>query len=376
MQEVSLAEVVGRVSDEPGRRSRRKLEKRRRKRRRRTGLVILLALLLLGGAMGGAWAGLRPLVASLTAPNDYPGPGSGSVEVKIIEGATGTAIGGVLQRNGVVLTVKGFTTAYRANPRSATIQPGTYALKQKMSSASAVEALLDADNRVVDRVTLAEGVRLADIPKIIAARTRIPLADLQAALQAPAALGLPPEAKGDLQGWIFPATYDVHPGTTATELLREMVAKTVRELDALGVPAAERRQTIVLASLIQAEAKLPADFPKVSRVLYNRLAKGVKLQLDATVHFATGTYRIDTSVKDTEVVSPYNTYAFPGLPVGAIDNPGRAAIEAARAPADGPWLYFVTVNPESGETKYATTEAEFAVIKAEFDAWVKAHPGK
>lgn len=376
MNELSLADVVGRPVQQIDRKSRRNQEKRRRKRRRRTWLTVLLTLVFFGGAVGGAWIGLRPLIAAWNKPQDYPGPGTGSVEVKVPEGATGAQIGDLLQQKGVVLTKKGFVAAYKADPRSATIQPGTYGLKSQMKSSDAVTALLTDANRLLSRVTLKEGVRVADVPRLIASHTKIPLADLQKALRSPAALGLPVEAKNNVEGWLFPATYDVQPDTTATELLGSMVQRTVQELDSLNVTPAKRRDTIVLASLIQAEAKLPADFPKISRVLHNRLAVKKPLQLDTTVHYATGKFSVFTSQKDTQANSPYNTYLRPGLPVGAIGNPGRAAIQAALNPADGPWLYFVAVNPDTGATKYATTEAEFAKIKAEYDAWQKANPGK
>lgn len=377
MNEMSLADVVSRASSGPsGRRGRRSAEKRRRKRKRRTGVILLITFVLLGGAVGGAWLGLRPLIASLTAPTDYPGPGSGSAQVRIPSGASGTAIGELLKQKDVVRTVKGFVTAYNQNPRSATIQPGTYSLKQQMSAAGAVAALLDEANRITFKVTIKEGARKRDLPALIAKATKIPAADVEAALANPTAIGLPAEAGKDPEGWLFPATYDVQPGTTADELLGDMVAKTVDELDALGVPAAERRSTIITASLIQAEAKLAVDFPKISTVLHNRLKAGMKLQLDTTVHYATGKFTVGTSVKDTQVQSKYNTYLVPGLPVGAIGNPGKAALEAARTPAVGPWLYFVAVNPDTGQTEYATTAAEFAVIKAKYDAWQRANPGK
>lgn len=376
MNELSLADVVGRPVPQSGRRSRRNQEKRRKKRRRRTWLTVLVTLMVLGGAVGGAWVGLRPLIDSWNQPSDYPGPGSGSVEVKVPEGATGRTIGEILRDKGVVLTVKGFVSAYKANPRSATIQPGTYALKLQMASPDAVAALLADTNRLVSRVTLKEGVRVAEIPALVAKHTKIPLADLQTALKSPTALGLPAEAKGNPEGWLFPATYDVQPGTSAAELLASMVQRTVQELDALQVPAAQRRDTIVMASLVQAEGKLPADLPKISRVLHNRIAQHRRLQLDTTVHYATGKFTVFTSEKDTQIKSPYNTYQVDGLPAGAIGNPGRAAIQAARNPTPGPWLWFVAVNPDTGLTKYATTEAEFAKIKAEYELWAKANPGK
>jgi UPF0755 protein len=245
-----------------------------------------------------------------------------------------------------------------------------------MRSSDAVSALLEDGNRQVSRVTLKEGVRAADVPKLVAAKTKIPEADLRAALKVPAALGLPAEAKGDPEGWLFPATYDVQPGTTARDLLHQMVAKTVKELDDLGVAPAQRRAFLIKASLVQAEAKLAPDFPKIARVLENRLAKGMRLQLDTTVHYATKNFKVATTTKETQVNSPYNTYLVPGLPVGPIGNPGVQAFKAVLNPTPGPWLYFVAVNPDTGETKYGTTAAEFAVIKAEYERWAAANPGQ
>jgi peptidoglycan lytic transglycosylase G len=376
VNELSLADVVGGLPQEPQRRSRRNSERRKKKRRRRTWVLMLVSMIVVGGAVGGAWLGLKPLLAAFNQPSDYKGPGTGQVTVTIPDGATGTAIGQALQAKGVVLTVKGFVSAFGNNPNSGSIQPGSYSLKYQMTSGEAVTALLDPANRLVSLVTLREGVRVADIPALVAAKTKIPLADLQTALKSPATFGLPAAAKGSPEGWLFPATYNVEPTTTAQDLLGQMVQRTLTELDTLGVPAAQYEQVLIEASLVQAEAKLPVDFPKVARVFDNRLAKGIKLQLDTTVHYATKKFTVATSSKDLQVNSPYNTYIVPGLPIGPIDNPGAAAIKAVQNPTPGPWLYFVAVNPVSGLTKYATTPQEFNVIKGEYDAWAKAHPGQ
>jgi UPF0755 protein len=378
VNELTLSEMVGGAPQEPRRRSRRSSERRLKRRKRRTWVMMLIGLVVIGAAAGGAWVGLRPVIDSFNQPTDYTGAGSGadSVQVKIPDGASGTAIGQVLQERGVVLSVKGFVAAYNKDQRSGSIQPGTYSLKIRMSSAAAIGALLDDANRLLARVTLKEGVRAADVPALVASKTKIELADLQAAIQSPKALGLPPEANGIVEGWLYPATYDVQPDTTAADLLHQMVQRTTTELDQAGVPAAQQETVLIKASLVQAEAKLPQDFPKVARVFDNRLTKGMRLQLDTTVHYATKKFSVATSIKDTQVDSPYNTYVVAGLPVGPIDNPGRAAIEAAQTPASGPWLYFVAVDPEKGTTKYATTPAEFTQIKAEYDRWAKAHPGQ
>ena len=116
-----------------------------------------------------------------------------------------------------------------------------------------------------------------------------------------------------------------------------------------------------MASLIEAEAKLPVDMPKVARVIYNRLDKGMRLQFDSTVHFAVGgAQRITTTDAERNTDSPYNTYKISGLPAGPICSPGEAAIAAALNPAVGDWIYFVSVNPDTGETRYGVTAQEHA----------------
>ena len=114
----------------------------------------------------------------------------------------------------------------------------------------------------------------------------------------------------------------------------------------------------------------------MARVLYNRLNKGMKLQLDSTVVYAENLKTNTTTAKDRASKSRYNTYRYKGLPPGPISAPGKAALQAAAQPENGKWLYFVTVNFDTGETKFANTEAEFRVIKKEFQDWCEANPGR
>ena len=376
MNELSLADMVGAGHPQPPRRSRRTSERRKKKRRRRTWLSVLIALVVIGGAVGGAWVGLRSMISQFNQPTDYAGPGEGSVPVRVPDGASGTAIGQLLVEKGVVLSVKGFVDAFGQNPNSAGIQPGTYTLKLRMRSVDVVAALLDDANRMQWRVTLKEGVRAATVPALVAGKTKIPLADLQAALKNTAGIGLPPEAKGNAEGWLFPATYVVDPETTALDLVKQMVQRTVDELDSLNVPAAQRQALLIKASLVQAEAKLAVDFPKIARVIDNRLAVGRPLQLDTTVHYATGKFTVATSLKDTQIDSPYNTYRVKALPIGPIDNPGTLALKSVISPTPGPWLFFVATNPQTGATEYGVTEADHAALQAKSDAWTRAHPGQ
>jgi UPF0755 protein len=374
--EMSLSDVIPGAPHGQRRRSQRAAEKRRKRRRRRTWLTVLVMVVVLGGAGTGAWFGLRPLLASFNAPDDYPGPGTGSVNVRVPPGATGVDIAALLQKAGVVKTAKAYLAAARDMPGSTNIQPGTYVLKLHMSGAGAVQALLDPASRLVKRLTIPEGSRLQVILDQIASQSSIPRAQLDTAAKDTTDLGVPPEAKGDLEGYPFPATYEVEPGTAASDLLHEMVANTLGQLDQLGVPEKDRHRVLTLASLVQAEGRHPQDLGKIARVLTNRLAKGMPLQLDATVHYATGKSTVQTTHADLAVKSPYNTYMHAGLPPGPICSPGVAAIKAALNPTPGPWMYFVAVNPSTGETRFATTAAEFAKIKAQYDAWQKAHPGQ
>ena len=131
---------------------------------------------------------------------------------------------------------------------------------------------------------------------------------------------------------------------------------------------------------VLAKRDTPSWNPQTRKVIDNRLANqlrnGGRLQLDSTVGYAVGRRTLTTTATERNVNSPYNTYRYGGLPPGPIDSPGKAAIQAALSPADGPWLYFVTVDPSTGETKFATTSAEHQRNVAEFQAWCRNNPGQ
>ena len=131
-----------------------------------------------------------------------------------------------------------------------------------------------------------------------------------------------------------------------------------------------------MASIIEREVNKDEYRAKVARVLYNRLAKEMQLGLDSTVIYAEKLKTNTTTPKDRASKSPYNTYRYKGLPPGPISAPGKTALEAAANPANGKWLYFVTVNFDTGETKFATTEEDFNKIRQEFQNWCQAHPGR
>ncbi|WP_406098912.1 endolytic transglycosylase MltG [Streptomyces sp. NBC_01013] len=188
---------------------------------------------------------------------------------------------------------------------------------------------------------------------------------------ATADLPLPVEAKGNPEGYLFPATYPITSGTTPKSLLRYMADTAVNRFGADHITTGAERnnvtvyQTVTIASIVQAEADTESDMGKVSRVIHNRLDRGMPLQMDSTLNYAMNRSTLDTTTGDTKIDSPYNSYERKGLPPTPIGNPGEQAMVAAISPTPGPWLYFVTVAP--GDTRFTDDYAEQQRNVAEFN---------
>lgn len=348
--------------------------KERKHRRRRTFLVLTLALAMVVGAgyvvyslFGSSWH----LGSSSGAVSDYPGPGYPSAQVVVNAGDSGSQIGKTLVDAGVVASQKAFTAAFSANPDAAKIQPGTYNLLLKMKASDAVSALLNPASRVSMRVTIPEGQTSAQILAKITEVALIPAKDLQAAAADPAAIGLPPQANGKIEGWLYPATYQVQPGETAAAVLKQMVAQTVSVLTAKNVPQDQWETVLNKASLIEREARRDEDRPMMARAIENRLAQGMPLSIDASVAYGLnkpGTQLTNADIQNAD--NPFNTYKHMGLPPTPIASPGEKSIDAVLNPAQGTWLFWMTVNDDTGETKFATTYAEHQQNQAQHDAWL------
>jgi UPF0755 protein len=362
-------------------------EREHRRRRRRNGLGCLAVLVALGVlAVGGFLAfdagvsALKDRFAAPAAP-DYEGEGRGSVVVEVQQGDAASDIASTLADKDVVKSAEAFTEAARANPDSVGIQVGFYELRRQMSAEAALDLLLDPANLVQEAVTLREGLTVEQIVAHLAKETDFSRKQFQRVLARPASLGLPAYANGEPEGYLFPATYQIRPNATPKDILVMMVDRFHQSAESLDLEAEAEQlgisphDVVTVASLIQAEARFDKDFAKVSRVIYNRLDEPMPLQFDSTVHYAVGRDGgVGTSDEDRAVDSPYNTYRYPGLPPTPIAAPGEQAIEAALNPVDGPWLYFVTTNPDTGETKFAESYQEHLRNKAEFDRWCSQSP--
>ncbi|MFD0352711.1 endolytic transglycosylase MltG [Streptomyces sp. NPDC127110] len=220
------------------------------------------------------------------------------------------------------------------------------------------------------RLLIPEGWRAAQVYAAVDRELRLPAGTTKAAV-ATTALDLPAEAKGNPEGYLFPATYPVTEESTPASLLSSMVRTAHRKLATKAVADGAKAhgmtpyQTATLASVIEAEADGPADMGKVSRVVHNRLAKSMPLQMDSTINYALGRRTVDTTLGDTRIDHPFNTYARQGLPPTPIDSPGLRAMAAAVAPTPGDWLFFVTVKP--GDTRFSATYEEHKKHVAEFN---------
>ncbi|MBB6345560.1 putative YceG family protein [Nonomuraea muscovyensis] len=216
------------------------------------------------------------------------------------------------------------------------------------------------------RVTIRPGLRLSDTLKMLADATGRPVRAFTEAAKGGPALGLPSYAKGRLEGFAHPGTYDIPTTATPAEIIASMTARFARTAQKVGLAAhSAPRDAVIIASIVQAEARDERDMPKVARVIHNRLDSGMGLEVDSTVLYGLGTYGSAASLRDIRSRSPYNTYRRRGLPPGPIANPGEAALRAALNPAPGPWLYFVATDPTRGTLKFAASQAEFAKLVAE-----------
>jgi UPF0755 protein len=298
----------------------------------------------------------------------------------------------------VVASVRAFTRAADADPRVRSVQPGYYQVRERMSGSAAVARLQESDARVghleirggeqLDNVELPDGKTvpglLADISRASCAMigeksTCVSPEDLRAAMDNtdPRALGVPAwavdpisrvEPRRRLEGLLVPGSYDVRPGSSAVELLGQVTVTSVGRLLAGGFPMSAAGtgyspyDVLVIASVIEREAIIP-DFRRVSRVIYNRLAAGMPLQMDSTINYPLDRQQASTSDADRARPGPYNTYLNTGLPTSPIGSPSAAAIAAALSPEAGPWRYFVKCQKDGASCFSVTKEEHYAAVR-------------
>lgn len=296
------------------------------------------------------------------------------VSVEIPKGASVGDIGRILEDSGVVPSAFGFRVIAYLEGGAEEIQAGQYELRRGLSARAALTLLLEevpAPDFVT--ITFPEGSWLSDYARILDRESQI---SGERFLELTTARGIEtdllPDGVETLEGLLFPSTYQViakdTPRTIAQRLVDQMeeeVAKldasTIREL---GLSPYE---AIIVASMIEAEARIPSERPMVAAVIYNRLEQGIALQIDATVLYALGEHKEVLTRSDLEIDSPYNTRIVAGLPPTPIGAPGTASLEAAFAPASGDWLYYVLEDCE-GHHHFSESYQEFLDYKRAYQA--------
>jgi UPF0755 protein len=252
-----------------------------------------------------------------------------------------------------------------------------------MSATAALTLLLDPSSRLSDDVVVFPGATLFDVASSMAKSLNISVASAMTALNAVSALGLPSGYTADgaaltsAEGFLYPATYSFDPGTHPVDAVQEMITKFIDEDRADGFAAQAQKAhltpyaALIIASIAEKEAKMAADYPKVARVILNRIAAHMPLQIDATSAYAAKLANLDpTKVIYAQIDSPYNTYTHSGLPPTPIANPGPDATQAAVHPAAGNWLYYVNSDAK-GDLFFTNDEAAFetAVERCRTNGW-------
>ncbi len=341
---------------------------RRSKRsgRKKVIAVLFLLLLIIVLVAGTLFAGSK-LLDRLGGPGaeDFSGEGTGEVVVQVEPGHTAGDVADTLVAEGVVASRAAFFEVAAADSRSTGLQPGFYRLRMEMSSSAALELLLDPTARVVGRVTIPEGRTVEQTIETLAEGTEIPLADYQAAIADPAALGLPEYAGGNVEGFLFPATYDVEPGSTAVDVLTLMVDRFQQAAETVGLEEGAERlgftpyEVVIVASLIEREVRFDDEYGQVARVVYNRLEQGVPLGIDAAVLFGVGkTAGGEVTASDLAADTPYENRRQTGLPPTPIASPGEATLAGALNPVDGDVLFYVLATAE-GRSFFTSDYNEF-----------------
>jgi UPF0755 protein len=369
--------------------------KRHSRRRSKRRFIALLALLLVGVvAVAGYFVALP--IYHYFSPADYDGRGSGSVVITIRANDGASQIGDTLTKQGVVASIRAFTDAASGNSAAQNIQPGSYRLRHHMSASNALTLLLDPSSRVNSDIVVTEGATVPDVEKRLTAPPctatspanticglGLDPTEVTKALADVKALGLPTDynvggqAPSSVEGLLYPATYPFDDKTSAVDALQQMVGKFTDQVRGLQLSAAAKQlrltpyQLLIVASIAQAEAKFPADYAKVARVILNRIAVGRHLQIDATsAYWAKLTGKDPAKIIYAAIPGPYNSYTHAGLPPTPIGNPGAEALTGAASPPAGNWLYYVN-GDAAGHLFFTDSEAAFtkAVAKCKAQNW-------
>jgi UPF0755 protein len=338
----------------------------RRRRGRLAGYLLVAVLaLVLGAGVGYARAYFSD------------GEVGQTVTVVVKEGSTLRSIAAQLEEKGVVKHARAFEIRADADGYATRFMPGTYAFHVNEPYDVLVDKLLKGTKPATVKVSIPEGSTLRQAAKLVSGQVKgIPEKEyISVARDDPPPFKLEGYKKGTtLEGMLFPATYDVLPkkasayGFVKTQL--ETFDSYFAKVDMTRAHAANLTEydVVIIASMIDREALVPAERPVVAAVIWNRLRIDMLLQIDATIQYALGKTKPVLTFDDLKIDSPYNTYKHAGLPPTPISNPGLAALKAAADPTNDKYLYYVARNDGTGRHFFSTTYEQFLVDQAKAEA--------
>lgn len=364
--------------------SRRELRERRRKLSKRRNLRVIFIVVFVVMALVVVFTvrsvasrrGTSPDSQQSTAEAlDYYDSQEGEeVQFTVNSGEDASTIAQHLVQQDIVKTTEGFLHAVNAQNAGSKLQPGVFTLRKHMSSTSVVGVLIDT-SAAQGILQVKSGETVSDVINAAAAASGIDVSQFQAIISAGGNSILPDEAGGSYEGWFEPGSYNVSDSsTTAQSVITQLVQARIAKLDELGIPEGQREEKINVASIIENEVNKDEYRGKVARVIYNRLEQDMPLGMDSVVAYGNGvesSQLTDAMLNDPS--NPYNDRVNKGLPPTPISNPGDASLSAAMSPEEGDWLYFCTVNLQTGETKFTASEDEFYQFRDEYKQWLAAN---
>jgi UPF0755 protein len=339
-------------------------ERRVHRRRRKRGLAIFVSFTLLTAAI---LYGAFQFAGRNRAPEVRPGQ---PVTVTVLSGEGTREVADALERLGVIDNAGRFRRLAEQRGLDAALRPGTYQLTTGMSENQVLDILVKGPN--TRSLTIPEGFSQRQIADKLAAVGHFDRAEVLRALHDPRLVSPYRPRDKPLEGLLFPLTYQIGQGDTPTTVVQAMLDQLQLVLSKYDLPAARPAglqlspyQILIVASLIEAEAKVPADRPKIATVIYNRLKRDIPLQVDPTVQYAwalRGHPKPRLGLADLRIGSPYNTYRVRGLPPTPIDSPGEESIRAALHPAGANWLYYVVIASD-GHHAFTASYQQFLELK-------------
>ena len=343
----------------------------RRRPRPRVLVPLAVVVLLVAGA---GW-----FLASLFQP--FAGEGDGSVAVTVPRGASVQDIGQLLERRGVVPSAFFFRARASLSGRGGDFKAGAFNLKEGMSYGAAMDALSASPGEQTVQVTIPEGRSRREVDELIGNQVKGNYVGATRRFRLLNPRRYRARMARSLEGFLFPATYELKRGQTVKDLVTQQLGTFKREFRKVDLAFARRKNltpydVLTIASMVDREAQVPKERPLIASVIYNRLRQGIPLGIDATIRFATNNWTKPLKQSELNIASPYNTRARAGLPPGPIGSPGLAAIKAAARPARTKFIYFVVKPGTCGEHAFSATDAQFERDRDRYNSERRRRGGK